>query len=536
MFICFYFLFKKMKKIIITNPQDCVNIKTFMKRNFKINHDVVSKLIRLNKIKLNLHNSESHFESSMGANQKIGIGYKLSMGNELIIYDKEILSSLDNNKNSLEKEKFKLENNKIYVKESENIYNLLKKNILHDNSDFMIFDKPSGLSCQGGSGLAFSLDEICQEYYYKLNESDTNTNVNYPKLVHRLDKSVSGLMVLGKTNSFVNTFSNSLKNEKIRVKKSYTCLTQGIPNFIIKLILLIKQSKLVKDNSNLLHNKSFLFQSLLNNLQFPFYIYSNEECSKYLIITKDFTLSSDTSEITPFGINYYLSNFLTNKPESKLIKNHFEDLTMVGELELKNLVLSGKNVFDYKNIEEILSIDLSKLINFQNTYDDYSVINYNLVSGKKHQIRKHLSKCLFTPILGDIKYIYNPDLSVSYEKIVGSSSLQLKFYQENLNSESLVDFYKRYKISSLKNSIALCSTQILIDENLCSENNKNSIVKSDTYDKKSLLLEKEKYILSKNDRFIYNLNSKTINEFDYIKYKKLKLPINIEQFLKDFRL
>lgn len=78
--------------------------------------------------------------------------------------------------------------------------------IIHLDDHIIAINKPPGLSVQGGSGVARSLDDLLgPAFSFDFEEC--------PKLVHRLDKDTSGIMVLGRTQE-----STAVLHDMFRVK------------------------------------------------------------------------------------------------------------------------------------------------------------------------------------------------------------------------------------------------------------------------------------------------------------------------------
>jgi len=86
--------------------------------------------------------------------------------------------------------------------------------ILYENEEIFIINKPSGLSVQGGQGVAHSLDEDFSK--------QTGQKVY---LVHRLDKDTCGLMIVAKNPSAANKWTK-LIGSKIAVKE-YVAICAG---------------------------------------------------------------------------------------------------------------------------------------------------------------------------------------------------------------------------------------------------------------------------------------------------------------------
>ena len=67
----------------------------------------------------------------------------------------------------------------------------LKDMILFEDAGLMVLNKPYGLAVQGGSGMTRHIDGML--------ESLANKNGERPKLVHRLDRDTSGVLLVAKT-------------------------------------------------------------------------------------------------------------------------------------------------------------------------------------------------------------------------------------------------------------------------------------------------------------------------------------------------
>ncbi|MEE8213227.1 MAG: pseudouridine synthase, partial [Alphaproteobacteria bacterium] len=69
----------------------------------------------------------------------------------------------------------------------------LKARVLHRVDDVFVIDNPAGLAVQGGSGLRKHLDAMLDELRFGAREC--------PRLVHRLDKDTSGVLVLARNGA-----------------------------------------------------------------------------------------------------------------------------------------------------------------------------------------------------------------------------------------------------------------------------------------------------------------------------------------------
>ena len=90
-----------------------------------------------------------------------------------------------------------------------------EKSILHENSNFLVIDKWSGIPTQGGTNITISIDTIIK-----------NISSNY-NLVHRLDRETSGLLLIAKNLKYTKIFGKLFRLQKI--KKIYLALCEGKP-------------------------------------------------------------------------------------------------------------------------------------------------------------------------------------------------------------------------------------------------------------------------------------------------------------------
>ena len=149
--------------------------------------------------------------------------------------------------------------NKIIYKKKTNIPdNDLKKfnkSIIFQNNNFLVINKWSDIATQGGSKVNVSIDHIIK-----------NINPNY-RLVHRLDKETSGLLLISKNLKYARYFSTLFKQHLIT--KFYIALCEGSPkNKNSKVLLNIKNKnqEIEKTITNyvVIGNKNNITQILYN--------------------------------------------------------------------------------------------------------------------------------------------------------------------------------------------------------------------------------------------------------------------------------
>lgn len=93
--------------------------------------------------------------------------------------------------------------------------------IVDETDDFLVINKPAGLTVHGRAGytLADWLTERCPQI------KKVGDDPERPGIAHRLDKDVSGLMVIAKTQAAFNLLKKQFQERT--VKKQYTALAHG---------------------------------------------------------------------------------------------------------------------------------------------------------------------------------------------------------------------------------------------------------------------------------------------------------------------
>ena len=94
----------------------------------------------------------------------------------------------------------------------------LQRAVLYRDDDMIILDKPAGLAVQGGTGLAQHLDGMLDVLA---------AGGERPRLVHRLDKDTSGVLVLARTAASAAALGQAFRGRAVR--KLYWALVVGVP-------------------------------------------------------------------------------------------------------------------------------------------------------------------------------------------------------------------------------------------------------------------------------------------------------------------
>jgi 23S rRNA pseudouridine955/2504/2580 synthase len=96
---------------------------------------------------------------------------------------------------------------------------LLSKMLLHEDPKVYVFNKPSGLAVQGGSGVTRNVDDMLEAWRNKKGEK--------PRLVHRLDRDTSGVLVIARTRLAAQKLAEAFRARE--TKKTYWSLVKGVP-------------------------------------------------------------------------------------------------------------------------------------------------------------------------------------------------------------------------------------------------------------------------------------------------------------------
>jgi 23S rRNA pseudouridine955/2504/2580 synthase len=96
----------------------------------------------------------------------------------------------------------------------------LEAMVIHRDKDVLVLDKPHGLPVQGGPGIARHLDGMLDALRFDAAER--------PRLVHRLDKDTSGVLVLARSVAAASKLAAAFRGRD--VEKTYWAVTIGQPS------------------------------------------------------------------------------------------------------------------------------------------------------------------------------------------------------------------------------------------------------------------------------------------------------------------
>ena len=167
-----------------------MRLDRWIKNNIgKYPQSLLEKSIRKGKIKLN--------------KKKTSSSYKLKIGDEINFHNFDY--------------KFKSNNNSTFKPSKKNL-DENEKSLISNNDDFIVINKKSGISSQGGTKSKNNLIDI---FSNSALFEDTK-----PYSVHRLDKETSGIMIIAKNYSSAKLLTSLFRLRKIH--KTYLAICHGV--------------------------------------------------------------------------------------------------------------------------------------------------------------------------------------------------------------------------------------------------------------------------------------------------------------------
>ena len=155
----------------------------------KIPQSFIEKNLRTGKIKLN--------------KKKIKSSYKVKIKDQIDLFNLDI-------KDTTVQKKIKFEPSREIIKSNEDL-------IIDDNDDFIVLNKSSGISVQGGTKSKKNLVDI-----FAKSEIFKKTR---PFSVHRLDKDTSGVFIIAKTRESAQLLTSLFRLRKVH--KTYLAICHG---------------------------------------------------------------------------------------------------------------------------------------------------------------------------------------------------------------------------------------------------------------------------------------------------------------------
>ena len=187
-------LMSKVQKIIVTEDEDGIRLDRWFKRHFPVlGHGRMEKLLRTGQVRLDGGRVKSAARLEKGQTIRVPpLGLAVTER-----ADKLPVVAL-----------------------SEGDVASVQSMVLYRDEDIIVINKPPGLAVQGGSKVSRHLDGLLEGLIFDKNER--------PKLVHRLDKDTSGIMLLGRNAFAASKLTAAFRSRDIA--KIYWALVVGVPN------------------------------------------------------------------------------------------------------------------------------------------------------------------------------------------------------------------------------------------------------------------------------------------------------------------
>lgn len=91
--------------------------------------------------------------------------------------------------------------------------------VIYKDGNIIVLNKPSGLAVQGGTNTSRHVDGMLEALRFELNEK--------PKLVHRIDKDTSGVLVLARNRTWADRLTKAFREHTL--PKTYLALVNSCP-------------------------------------------------------------------------------------------------------------------------------------------------------------------------------------------------------------------------------------------------------------------------------------------------------------------
>ena len=182
--------------------------KILLKKFNSLSFIKIQKLIRIGFFKVN--------------NRKVKSNYKVNEADKIVYSN-----------NSITENKFKKDISSILIKYKKQIADI-KKNLIFEDNFLLVINKPYGIPVQGGNNVNFNIDLILPIL------CENNSSI---RLVHRIDKNTSGILLLAKTKEVAQNITMLFKENKI--KKKYLAIVEGkLTKIIGKITLPVTKKKI----------------------------------------------------------------------------------------------------------------------------------------------------------------------------------------------------------------------------------------------------------------------------------------------------
>ena len=232
-----------------------------------------------------------------------------------------------------------------------NSIKLIKRNLIYEDNHLLVYNKQPGILVQGDKTGDISLLDILKKYLKVIKNKEGNVFLG---LVHRLDRTSSGVMVFAKTSKALSRLNKQFKNRE--VSKNYWAIVEGknIPKKE-ELINWVKKNK-KKNKSMVLKKKiegskrAILTYILKNNLKNYSFIEVELETGRHHQIRSQISYRG-------FPIKGDLKYGSKRSNKNSCIYLHSRKLTLFHPVTMKKLIFVAKCPKDslWESCEEVNS-------------------------------------------------------------------------------------------------------------------------------------------------------------------------------------
>ncbi|XCE14396.1 RluA family pseudouridine synthase [Candidatus Liberibacter asiaticus] len=182
--------------VVVENDEENMRLDRWFKNHYPhINFVNLQKILRSGQVRVD--KKRVKFNNRIQSGQVVRIPPVINALNHIIKEQKILDSSVNLTKHS----------------------DFLKSILLYEDSKIYVFNKPAGISVQGGSGIAYHIDGFLKSW--------VDSKGQKPLLTHRFYHETSGRLVVARTRAAAQHLTESFR--MLRIQKIYWSLVWGIP-------------------------------------------------------------------------------------------------------------------------------------------------------------------------------------------------------------------------------------------------------------------------------------------------------------------